>query len=108
MIDIGFGLELPITHEIKNLYTKDFPLTKNKIFEFNLYKDVVLVKANFDYFHAYDHAGATLWLGLLGYNLEIKIFDKRHWNYDANRWYLPGEEDMDFIESISEFDNEDK
>jgi len=86
MINIGFGIGWPFGQGFENLYTKDFPLTQNKNFELNLYKTPVLIEARFDWDHANDHAGATLWFGLLGYNLELKIFDKRHWNYDAERW----------------------
>ncbi len=39
-----------------------------------------------------DHAGFNLDIDIFGLELEIKIYDGRHWNAKANRYYLPGEE----------------
>ncbi len=39
-----------------------------------------------------DHAGPKFCLELFGYVLDMQIYDDRHWNYEKNRWYLPGEE----------------
>lgn len=45
-----------------------------------------------------DHAGPYFRLGLPFFSFEAKIYDCRHWNYDADRWYLPGEEQAKMIE----------
>jgi len=95
MFDIGFGIEWPWGHRWDVLVTKSWSLTTNKALDINVYRNLVLLEARFEVCHAQDHAGATVWLGLLGFNLEIKFYDKRHWNYDADRWYLPGEEFLD-------------
>lgn len=40
-----------------------------------------------------DHAGIGFDLDLGFIAIEVEIYDGRHWNYDENRWYLPGEDD---------------
>lgn len=39
-----------------------------------------------------DHAGPRLDIELFGVTLFMQLYDSRHWNYDAGRWYEPGEE----------------
>jgi len=95
MFNIGFGIAWPWSHRWDNLSNMDCSLSENKALEINVYRNSILLEARLEISHAEDHAGATVWLGLLGFNLEIRFYDKRHWNYDANRWYLPGEEFLD-------------
>lgn len=33
-----------------------------------------------------DHAGVSLWLGLLGFDVGLYFHDTRHWDYENNRW----------------------
>ena len=33
-----------------------------------------------------DHAGIRLQFGLLGYEIELHIYDSRHWNIKTNTW----------------------
>lgn len=33
-----------------------------------------------------DHAGVSLWLGLLGFDVGLHFYDTRHWDYDNDRW----------------------
>jgi lipoprotein signal peptidase len=37
--------------------------------------------------HKQDHAGISVGLGLLGYGVSFRIYDKRHWNDDKNQYY---------------------
>ena len=39
-----------------------------------------------------DHAGFRFELTLFGITMMFEIYDNRHWNYDEDRWYNPGEE----------------
>ena len=41
---------------------------------------------------ACDHAGLHFELELVGFYLYFQIYDGRHWNYKAKRYYLDGEE----------------
>ena len=40
-----------------------------------------------------DHQGPEFEVELFGFFFNVKIYDSRHWNYDANRWET--EEDRD-------------
>ena len=33
-----------------------------------------------------DHAGISLWLGLLGFEVGLHFYDTRHWDCKNNRW----------------------
>lgn len=39
-----------------------------------------------------DHCGPSFHFALLGFEIEMQIYDCRHWNWEANRFYEPGEE----------------
>lgn len=39
-----------------------------------------------------DHSGLNIEFGIPFVEIELNIYDCRHWNYDEDRWYLPGEE----------------
>jgi len=43
--------------------------------------------------HKTDHAGFEFELGLLGYGVNFRIYDTRHWNSDTDTW-----EEHDFSE----------
>lgn len=47
-----------------------------------------------------DHAGFDFSLELLGYWISFYTYDGRHWNYDANRPYLPNEELKEMEDSL--------
>ena len=33
-----------------------------------------------------DHAGVSLWLGILGFDVGLHFYDTRHWDYKNNKW----------------------
>ena len=39
-----------------------------------------------------DHCGPLFSIEVLGWFFDIQVYDHRHWNYDADRFYFPGEE----------------
>ena len=39
-----------------------------------------------------DHAGVSLWLGLLGFDVGLHFHDTRHWDYENNRWEVYDED----------------
>jgi hypothetical protein len=43
--------------------------------------------------HKTDHAGIEIGVGLLGYGINFRIYDTRHWNHFDNCW-----EERDFSE----------
>lgn len=43
-----------------------------------------------------DHGGITLGLTLVGLDVSVKIYDGRHWNDKAGRWYEDGEQEREW------------
>lgn len=77
-------------HKALGLY---FDISKYKGCEINLSFDLsTSFNISAYYTTECDHAGFRTEVNLFGTELEINIYDGRHWNYEANRWYEPGEE----------------
>jgi hypothetical protein len=111
MIDFSFGLQNPLIKKSihNNCYEKDWKVSKNKVIDFHCGTiNYIIVSFAFNLTFKTDHAGLHIFFGVLGFYFNFDFHDTRHWNNKENRWYLPSEEDMEFIQSISEFDNEDK
>jgi len=112
MIDFSFGLRNPLIHFNKiyhnNCYEKAWTVSKNKVIDFHCgIINNVIVDFTFNLTFKTDHAGLHIFFGVLGFYFNFDFHDTRHWNDKENRWCLPSEEDMAFIESISELDNND-
>ena len=39
-----------------------------------------------------DHAGISLLIHILGFEIRFRTYDTRHWNIDEDRWYEPKED----------------
>ncbi len=64
-------------------------LSKNKYFEiqFDKFSKQDLFTFNLDLrLFGRDHAGPETLIGFFGYELIIKIYDCRHWDYEKNCW----------------------
>lgn len=74
-----------------------FDISENKGCEINLYFDLrPSINISAHYTRKCDHAGFRSEICLFGLELEIDIYDARHWNYKQNRYYLPGEEQAEY------------
>ena len=76
-------------------YWLNLKLTKNKSLECEW--DPLWAKNKLEFSFVWhtkrDHAGPELYLEIPKlFNLNIKIYDHRHWNSSAGRYYLPNEE----------------
>jgi hypothetical protein len=85
-----------------NFYKK---LTKNKSIEI----ETIWEKPFSDYFSFWirwnkraDHAGFEILFALFNFNFSFNIYDGRHWNYDEDRYYLPGEEQAEAERELEE------
>jgi hypothetical protein len=72
-------------------------LTKNKGLEMNAYAWGPSANLNFSvgFSTKEDHAGFRFRVDIFGFAFEIVIYDYRHWNYEADRWYEEGEEEAE-------------
>lgn len=89
MIKLSFQISNPIGKENFKSYwswTKSF--SDHKHLEMQLYRyKAYLLEVELDlHWRGFDHAGPELNLGLFGYNLRMKLYDSRHWDYDTNQW----------------------
>lgn len=75
-------------NDFKYIWMKDGNISKNKAWSIEICKDsfdLFLFDLDFSW-RGCDHAGPSLLLGLLSYFIHVKMYDKRHWNYDTNDW----------------------
>lgn len=88
MIYIRNCIENPFaSSSLKNLFWKEVSLSKNKFFSIELIKDsAYLINLCFIWSRKIDHAGIEIGLGLFGFEVNLSIKDKRHWDYEKNTW----------------------
>lgn len=93
---LRFFIDWGKNHKYLGMY---FDISEYKGCEINLYFNF---RTGFNisgyYTTKQDHAGLRLEVDLFGLELEVDIYDGRHWNHKANRWYLPGEEQRELDE----------
>jgi hypothetical protein len=86
MIDLKFAIINPFSKGWECFYNSGEKLTKNKAWEFNLYRTNDVVRFEFRFSIREDHAGLNIEVGLIGYSFEFSIYDIRHWNYESDEW----------------------
>lgn len=70
-------------------------ISENKGLEINAYwhKDYwALFSFNSNWTFKGDHPGFQFQFDILRFSFEFNLYDGRHWNWEADRFYLPGEE----------------
>jgi hypothetical protein len=91
MINLDFSISNPFSNRWDTLFFRNGALPKHKAWEFNGYRTHHIVSGEFRLTFKGDHAGLHLSFGLIGFDLEFAVYDTRHWNYEKNRFYEPGE-----------------
>ena len=81
----------------KTYFCKTKQLTEHKSIETQLqtWSNWNYFELEFKWTRKSDHAGAHLCIHLFGIELNLTVYDHRHWNYKHNRW-------MSIQESIQE------
>lgn len=93
MISFNFNIRNPFSQRFKNLWCIAFGTPfKHKFVELEFYRDTSILSLNFNWTIHQSHAGLDIELGLLGYCIHANFYDNRHWNYEANRYYIYDEE----------------
>lgn len=96
MVYVGFRLGNPFSNHFKNFFCVDRLVSTNKSLVVELtYSAAVLFEAEIQWSIRCDHAGPRIEVVILGLGLHLNLYDKRHWNYDANRWMIEGDDDED-------------
>lgn len=97
MINLNFNIRIDDSllpeklrnHSAKVLFGRHGILFKNKAWEIEIigwYPNPI-----FEFFldlrwRGRDHAGPRFEIGMLGFSINLMFSDRRHWNYDENRW----------------------
>ena len=87
MINLRFSLENPWWDRFENIriWSGKTPW-KNKFWEVQVMKSDDIVAFDFRVSAMRDHAGAEIWLGLLGYSINLHFYDSRHWDSEDSDW----------------------
>ena len=98
MINCKMSLENPWAKQRRQVdfFCRDYKLSTHKNVEVQLtwFGWQTLLELDIDIlWRGRDHAGPRLQVTLLGMSIIVSCYDGRHWNYDENRWYRPGDED---------------
>lgn len=91
MIDLIFKVKNPFPKDnFKNIWFKAGSITefKNWEMQFSYCRDLIFGISLDTSFSGRDHAGPELELILLGFSLNFKIYDSRHWDYKKSIWQV--------------------
>jgi len=86
MINVQIRLCNPWVEKFENLKCKSFQITKNKTLELQMFKTNDIINFQLTFSHRTDHAGLTVELGLLSYNIMLSFLDNRHWDDVNKKW----------------------
>jgi len=78
MINFNLNIANPWSNRWRILFFKNGLLPKHKAWEFNAYQTHHIVDINFSLSFTGDHPGVFIMLGLLGYSIELSVYDTRH------------------------------
>ena len=86
MIHLNLQITNPWSNYFKTGYVWSGKLFGNKFWELQAMRthDIVCVRAEVT--HRTDHAGLSLELGLLSFNIAFTVYDNRHWDHIGERW----------------------
>jgi hypothetical protein len=78
MINLNLNITNPWSNRWSILFCKNGLLAKHTAWEFNAYQTHHVIDFNFSLSFTGDHPGVFVMLGLLGYSLELSVYDTRH------------------------------
>ena len=84
----------------KDWFFRDWNLTRHKNFEVQIGrwdKMINVLELELDArLRGHDHAGIRFSFGVGPFYIYLNMYDDRHWNYNENRWFKPGEDDYEY------------
>jgi len=89
MINVWLAVRNPFKVDpFRVVWFRDRQLTKNKIVELQISRYAFnWLELQLDLnWRGTDHAGPWFMIGLFGWQLDIRMYDRRHWNYETNLW----------------------
>ena len=87
MIYLSFTLSNPFSNRYTCVYEKTGKTwNPHKFWDFSICKSNSIIGFTFDFTMRQDHAGSGLDIGFLGWNIEYRFYDSRHWDYKNGCW----------------------
>jgi hypothetical protein len=78
MVNFNFSITNPWIQRWRFMFSKSGLLGAHKAWEFNGYRTHHLIDIDFRLAFTGDHPGVFVMLGLVGYSLELNLYDTRH------------------------------
>ncbi len=74
----------------KDLYEKYKQISENKNLEIAIYRNFYYIfRFGFELsFTGHDHAGPRFEFSFLGFNIDLKFYDSRHWDNQKGDWKI--------------------
>jgi hypothetical protein len=88
MINLNFNIYNPWSNTWTILWNKSNFISKNKAWEFNGYRTNHIINVDFQFNPVGDHGGVRVMLGLFGFDIELHVYDTRHWDYETKDWQV--------------------
>lgn len=93
MISFSLNITNPWSKRWANVWNKVYDTPHpNKYIEIEAFKDNTIVSFMLRLTTKQSHGGLMIEAGLLGYSFIFNFYDNRHWNYEANRYFIYNEE----------------
>lgn len=89
MINFSFNLVNPFSDpsKFKTVYTTSSKTwNPHKFWDFSICKDSSIIRLTFDFTIKEDHAGFGFDFAILGWGIDFRFYDHRHWDYENNCW----------------------
>lgn len=86
MINFSFNIRNPWSNFFKVGYVCSNNLTKHKFWELQAMRTSDIVCFNLSFTVKQDHAGFNLEIGLFSFNINLAIYDHRHWDDKTKNW----------------------
>jgi hypothetical protein len=86
MIYLSLNLSNPWSRKWQIVKSLSRQLTRNTYAEFNIYRTGNILGLEVNWTLRQDHAGVRLQLGLVGWEVEMHVYDIRHWNSTTENW----------------------
>ena len=89
MFNLKFELTNPWSDRFESIYCNGGRTPfKHKFWELQTLKSDDIISFDLRVSARCDHAGIDLWMGLLGYSINIKFYDSRHWDHNNDSWTI--------------------
>jgi hypothetical protein len=89
MINLQVNIRVPGSDRFQNIFCRSGSTPfQNKFWEIQCYKSADIIDLFLRITAKQDHAGIHIGLGFIGLNIEMQIYDSRHWHKETNTWKI--------------------